>query len=133
MKYLLDTNTCIRHLNQRSPAIIQKLSKLSPEDIAVCSIVKAELFAGAAKSNDPERTLIKQQKFLNRFVSLPFDDRAATVYGPMRARLERLGTPIGPLDMLIAAIAMANDLILVTHNIAEFSRIDGLKIEDWEV
>ncbi len=133
MKYLLDTNTCIRHLNQRSPAIIRKLSSLPPEDIAVCSIVKAEWFAGAAKSNNPATTFAKQQTFLNRFVSLSFDDRAAAVYGPMRARLEELGTPIGPLDMLIAAIAAANGLILVTHNTGEFSRIGGLKIEDWEV
>jgi tRNA(fMet)-specific endonuclease VapC len=133
MKYLLDTNTCIRHLNQRSPSIIRKLGELSPDDIAVCSMVKAELFAGAAKSNVPEKTLAKQQAFLNSFISLPFDDQAATIYGPMRARLEKSGTPIGPLDMLIAAISLANNLILVTHNTAEFGRVENLKIEDWEL
>jgi tRNA(fMet)-specific endonuclease VapC len=108
------------------------LGELSPDDIAVCSIVKAELFAGAAKSNTPEKILAKQQVFLNNFISLPFDDQAAAIYGPMRARLEKSGTPIGPLDMLIAAIALANNLILVTHNTAEFGRIQNLKIEDWE-
>jgi len=133
VKYLLDTNTCIRHLNHRSEAITRKLSTLESDDIAVCSIVKAELFAGAGKSNAPDKTLAKQQTFLNRFVSLPFSDEAAALYGPMRATLEKAGTPIGALDMLIAAIAMANDLILVTHNASEFSRIAGLKIEDWEV
>jgi tRNA(fMet)-specific endonuclease VapC len=130
MKYLLDTNTCIRHLNQRSPAIIRKLSSLSIEDVAICSIVKAEMFAGAAKSQTPQQSLAKQQAFLNRFVCLPFDDKAAEVYRPLRAKLEVRGKPIGALDMLIAATAIANNVILVTHNIAEFSRIDGLKLSE---
>jgi tRNA(fMet)-specific endonuclease VapC len=133
MKYLLDTNTCIRYLNQRSASIVNKLKSLSVDDVAVCSLVKAEMFAGAGKSSSPEKTLSKQKEFLNQFVSLPFDDAVAAVYGPVRANLEMAGTPIGALDMLIAAIAIANDLILVTHNDAEFSRIKGLKLEDWEV
>ncbi len=132
MIYLLDTNTIIRHLNQRSQKITSRLAAVDPDDIAVCSIVKAELFYGAARSDYPEKTLAKQQRFLDRFVSLPFDDKAAVIYGPMRARLQSLGTPIGPLDMLIAAIALANNLTLVTHNTAEFGRVDGLKLEDWE-
>jgi tRNA(fMet)-specific endonuclease VapC len=132
MKYLLDTNTCIRYLNQRSPAITHALGILSVDDVAVCSIVKAELFAGAAKSNTPAKTLAKQEAFLNQFVSLPFDDKAAVFYGPVRGKLEQAGTPIGPLDTLIAAIALANDLILVTHNTKEFGRIHGPRIEDWE-
>jgi tRNA(fMet)-specific endonuclease VapC len=81
---------------------------------------------------DPTETLAVQQLFLSRFVSLPFDDRAAGVYGRVRARLEVRGTPIGPNDLLIAAIALANDVILVTRNLREFSRIDGLLVEDWE-
>jgi tRNA(fMet)-specific endonuclease VapC len=85
------------------------------------------------KSQTPARTLLKQQNFLNRFVSLPFDDKSAEIYGQLRAKLELAGTPIGALDMLIAAIAIANDLVLVTHNSAEFSRVDGLNIEDWEI
>jgi tRNA(fMet)-specific endonuclease VapC len=132
MRYLLDTNTCIRHLNQRSISIIRKMSSLSPSEIAVWSIVKAELYTGSAKSLTPQQTLSKQQNFLNRFVSLPFDDNAAITYGAIRASLEKQGTPIGPLDMMIAAIALTNNLILVTHNIAEFSRIPNLNIEDWE-
>jgi tRNA(fMet)-specific endonuclease VapC len=90
------------------------------------------MFAGAGKSNTPEKTLSKQREFFDQFVSLPFDDAVATIYGPMRAKLETAGTPIGALDMLIASIALANDLILVTHNTSEFSRIQGLKLEDWE-
>lgn len=132
MKYLLDTNTCIRHLNRRSESIIRKLASLVPEDIAVCSVVKAELFYGARKSNQPERTLARQQLFLNRFTSLPFDDRAAEIYGSVRVQLEARGTPISPNDLMIAAIAVANGLILVTNNVREFSRVDGLQLDDWE-
>lgn len=133
MKYLLDTNTCIRYLNRRSASIIAKMTGLAPSDIAMCSIVKAELFAGAGKSRTPDKTLAKQRIFLDQFVSLPFDDAAALAYGPLRATLELAGTPIGPLDMLIASITLANGLTLVTHNRAEFSRVAGLQLEDWEL
>jgi len=133
MKFLLDSNTCIRYLNQRSPLIIKKLHNTPERDIVVCSIVKAELFYGAMKSQYPQQTLQKQQLFLNRFASLPFDDQCALIYGQIRADLAIKGTPIGPNDALIAAIAMANSLTLVTHNIAEFSRIKGLQLEDWEI
>lgn len=102
------------------------------EDIAVCSIVKAELFAGAAKSDFPAVTRQKQERFLRPYQSLPFDDKCANAYAVLRATLEISGKPIGPNDMLIAAIAITNDLILVTHNTGEFSRVTGLKLEDWE-
>jgi tRNA(fMet)-specific endonuclease VapC len=98
----------------------------------VCSIVKAELFYGAMKSADPERTLAKQRRFLDAFMSLPFDDRAAEAYGRIRAALARKGTPIGPNDLMIASIALVQDVTLATHNLREFSRIDGLRLEDWE-
>lgn len=95
-------------------------------------MVKSELFYGAMRSNNVEKTIVKQQQFLNLFVSLPFDDAAALIYGRIRADLTALGTPIGPNDLQIAAIAMANNLILVTHNTNEFSRVNGLLLEDWE-
>lgn len=133
MKYLLDTNTCIRHLNQRSENIIRKLASILLEDIAVCSVVKAEMFFGAAKSQYPEKTLAKQRMFLDQFNSLPFDDVSAMAYGTIRAALEKQGIPISGHDMQIAAIAIVNDLILITHNTREFGRIDGLKIDDWEL
>ncbi|GJD22801.1 virulence-associated protein VapC [Rivularia sp. IAM M-261] len=132
MRYLLDTNVCARYLNGRSPTVRTRIRSTRREDIAVCSVVKAELFYGAMRSNDVERTLAKQQQFLNLFVSLPFDDAAAIIYGRIRAELTALGTPIGPNDFQIAAIAIANNLILVTHNTGEFSRINGLLLEDWE-
>lgn len=93
---------------------------------------QGELFTGAGKSSDPGRTLARQHAFLAPFVSLPFDDVAAHIYGAVRAQLEQAGTPIGPLDTQIAAIALANDCVLVTNNTAEFRRVPGLAVEDWE-
>lgn len=133
MKYLLDTNVCIVYLNQPNSLVRKYLETFSPSDIAVCSVVKAELFYGAMRSKNPERTYRLQEAFLNRFVSLPFDDDAAKIFGDIRARLSNLGTPIGPYDVQIASIALANDLILVTHNTREFSRVEGLQLEDWEI
>ncbi|MBE9058434.1 type II toxin-antitoxin system VapC family toxin [Sphaerospermopsis sp. LEGE 08334] len=133
MKYLLDTNVCIQYLNQRSEKIIQCFQDLSDIDIVVCSMVKAELFYGAMRTNNPAKTLQKQQEFLGRFVSLYFDDQCALIYGKIHSKLAAKGTPIGNNDLHIAAIAMANNLTLVTHNIREFSRVDTLKLEDWEI
>ncbi|TAE61726.1 MAG: type II toxin-antitoxin system VapC family toxin [Nostocales cyanobacterium] len=133
MKYLLDTNVCIQYLNQKSEKIIQRFQDLFDIDIVVCSIVKAELFYGAMRTNNPTKTLQKQQEFLGRFVSLYFDDQCALIYGEIRSKLAAKGTPIGNNDLHIAAIAMANNLTLVTHNVGEFSRVDNLKLEDWEI
>ncbi len=133
MKYLLDTNTCVRYLNQRSMTIIRRMDALSPEDLVVCSVTRAELIFGAMKSNNPEKTLAIQREFLAPLATLPFDDAAAEQYGRIRAKLEVAGTPIGPNDLLIATIGLAHGLIVVTHNVREFSRVDGLTIEDWEI
>jgi tRNA(fMet)-specific endonuclease VapC len=132
MSYLLDTNTCIRYLNGKSENIRDQLESKLPEDIVVCSVVKAELFYGALKSAKPEENLKKVHRFLDRFVSLPFDDKASEEYGKIRSKLEKTGTPIGPNDLLIAAITVVNDVTLVTHNTSEFGRVEGLKLEDWE-
>ena len=132
MTYLLDTNTCINYLNGKSEKIRNKLESKQPEEIMVCAVVKAELFYGALKSGRPEENLEKVHKFLDRFVSLPFDDTTAEKYGEIRVDLEKAGTPIGPNDLLIAAIAAVNNSILVTHNTREFRRVRKLKIEDWE-
>jgi tRNA(fMet)-specific endonuclease VapC len=133
MRYLLDTNVCVVYLNGRSTSVRDRLIATPTEEIAVCSVVKAELFYGAFRSNDPERTLERQQAFLSHFVSLPFEDELALLAGKIRARLASAGTPIGSYDLQIAAIAVAKDLILVTHNTREFERVDGLQIEDWEI
>lgn len=131
MTYLLDTNVCIMFLNQPNSMIAQRLQQQHVSDVNVCSVVKSELFYGAMKSQWPERTLQKQLDFLQIFRSWPFDDRAAIKYGQIRAELARKGTPIGPHDIQIAAIALVNNCILVTHNTAEFSRVAELQLEDW--
>jgi tRNA(fMet)-specific endonuclease VapC len=133
MKWLLDTNACIRYLNGRAPALKQRLDVAGKSDILVCSVVKAELAFGAARSANPAATAAAQARFLSPFHSLSFDDPCAAIYGEIRAVLARSGTPIGPNDLLIAAIAVANQATLVTHNTAEFSRVPGLLIEDWEL
>ncbi|MEH2116366.1 type II toxin-antitoxin system tRNA(fMet)-specific endonuclease VapC [Nostoc sp.] len=133
MKFLLDTNTCIIYMRGKNFTLKQKLETTPTKDIAVCSIVKAELFYGAMKSANPERNLTLQQEFLAQFISLPFDDFAAMTFGMIRSQLEALGTPIGAYDLQIAAIALTNNLTLVTHNTREFKRVNNLLIEDWEI
>ena len=95
--------------------------------------MKAELYYGAYKSTRLEANLALFKEFFNLFVSLPFDSWSGAVHGRIRARLTVLGTPIGPYDLQIAAIALANNLTLVTHNTREFNRVEELRIEDWEV
>jgi tRNA(fMet)-specific endonuclease VapC len=132
MKYLLDTNTCIIYIKGKNLSLKQRMEDTLISDIAVCSVVKSELFYGSMKSANPERSYALQQEFLEQFISLPFDDASAHIFGTIRAQLEKKGTPIGAYDLQIAAIAISNDLTLVTHNTREFSRIPELKLEDWE-
>ena len=132
MTYLLDTNACIRFLNGRVPRLRERVIRCSPQEIAVCSIVKAELFYGAMRSRNPAETLAKQREFVDQFECFPFDDSAAEVYGRIRASLEASGRPIGPNDLLIASIAVARGVVLVTANTREFARIGELIIEDWD-
>lgn len=130
--YLLDTNACIRLLNQAHPGIIRRFRERSPAEIALCSIVKAELLYGARRSRHMAANLRLLKQFFHPLVSLSFDDRCAEEAGQIRADLAAQGTPIGPNDLLIAATARAHDLVLVTHNAGEFSRVTGLRQEDWE-
>lgn len=132
MPYLLDTNTCIQHLRGRSTAITRKLATLQAAEIQLCSVVRAELIYGALRSADPAHNRRLVEHFCGRFVSLPFDDRAADTYATIRADLAATGRLIGPNDLLIAAIALANTVVLVTHNTSEFGRVAGLMVEDWE-
>ncbi|HKZ84632.1 MAG TPA: type II toxin-antitoxin system VapC family toxin [Anaerolineae bacterium] len=132
MRYLLDTNTCIQFLNSRNSAVQRRLAAVSRDDVAICQIVKAELIYGAYRSARREANLALLARFFSQFVSLPFDDASAEIYGRIRAELVRAGTPIGPNDLMIAAIALAHDAILVTHNVREFGRVEGLRFEDWE-
>ncbi len=132
MKYLLDTNTIIRYLNGRAPNVRIRIAATPVSDLAVSTIVVAELRYGAAKSANPAKALAVQNQFLSLISSIAFDETAAEAYDTIRAALEKLGTPIGANDLLIGATALAHGLILVTHNTHEFGRIAGLPIEDWE-
>lgn len=131
--YLLGTNVCIGYISGKSVGVLKKMRQLAPSSIYLCSVVLAELYYGAYKSAAPEKSLQIVRQFVGPFVSLPFDSRAATIYGQSRARLAKQGTPIGPYDQQIAAVALAHGLTLVTHNTKEFSRVVGLKLEDWEL
>jgi tRNA(fMet)-specific endonuclease VapC len=132
MIYLLDTNTCIRYINGRSLSIRAKLAHIPLVDVGVSIISKAELFYGSAKSQYPEVSRQKQVEFLTTIKDVLFDEECAKIYGTIRARLELNGTPVGGNDLLIAATAIAKNLILVTHNTHEFNRIEELRLEDWE-
>jgi len=132
VKFLLDTNVCIRVLNGSCRSVVERLERLDPVDVAISAIVKAELTYGARKSRHVAANLRLVEAFSEPFVCLPFDGRAADVYGSIRADLEREGRLIGPNDLLIAATALAHSLTLVTHNLSEFGRVPGLSVEDWE-
>jgi len=131
--FLLDTNTCIRLLNRTHPDILKRYRRASPSEISICSVVKAELLYGARHSKEVEANLSRLALFFSPLSSLSFDDRCAAEYGQIRADLSVQGKLIGPNDLMIAAIARAHDALLVTHNVGEFSRVTGLRIEDWEV
>ena len=130
--YLLNTNACIRILNGTSRALAARLAREAPSDVSLCSVVKAELLYGARRSTHVAQNLQLLRRFFAPFISFAFDDAAAAHYGQIRADLASGGVPIGPNDLLIAAIARARDLVLVTHNTDEFGRVVGLQIEDWE-
>ena len=132
LRFLLDTNVCIQYLNFPDSSVRQRLANVRSDEIAVCSVVKAELFYGSKKSKNPARNLAVQMSFLNQFESLSFDDAAAIEFGDIRGELSSIGMIIGPYDLQIAAIAKANYLTLVTNNTREFARVSGLRIEDWE-
>ncbi|MDZ4683882.1 MAG: type II toxin-antitoxin system VapC family toxin [Planctomycetaceae bacterium] len=134
MTYLLDTNACIGWLRGSQPNLIARIQQETSTEIVICSIVVGELCFGVERSSPAHQTntRLRVGQLRRQFVSLPFDDAAAEAYGRIRAALASQGTPIGPNDLLIAAIALVKRLVLVTHNTAEFSRIPGLMTEDWQ-
>ena len=131
MTYFLDTNICIYHLNDSAPCVSDRLERMSLQDIKIPSIVMAELLYGAEKSDRREQNLDRCREFLSVFEIVPFDDKAAEHYAIIRAKLERKGSIIGGNDMAIAAIVLANNGIMVSHDTDEFFRVDGLAVEDW--
>lgn len=130
MRYLLDTDASIALIKGR-PRAVEWLRRRVPAEVAMSGVSKAELYYGARKSGRVEHNLRVLYRFFEPFRSLAFDDRAAEEYGIIRADLERAGTPIGPNDLLIAALARSRDLTLVSFNRREFERVAGLRLTDF--
>lgn len=128
---LLDTDVCIHLLNAREPELLVRFRAHSPVELALSSIVRAELLWGARNSRRVDENLERVRLFAEPLVSLPFDDECAERYGVIRADLAARGTPIGPHDLLIAATALRHRATLVTRNRREFERVSGLAIEAW--
>ena len=131
MKYYLDSNICIFYLRGRNIDLRNKINSLEKSIIKIPAIVKGELLTGAMKSARRDKNIDDVRGFLRDFEIIPFDSEAAWTYGEIKSTLELKGTPIGYNDMIIAATALAKKGVLVTNNIREFSRIDGLMLEDW--
>jgi len=129
--YFLDTNTCIYFLNGKHESVKTKILATLPNEIAIPSIVKAELLLGAYKSKNRKSNIEKVEKFLEPFEVVAFDDIMAYTYVEIRYATEKVGESIGPNDLFIAAIVKFHEGILVTNNDKEFGRIEGLKIENW--
>lgn len=132
MAYLLDTNAVIA-LMKNHFHVVEHVRRVGRPELFICALVEAELWFGVSKSSRADENRHHLLTLLEWLPSLPFSGEATRLCGEIRADLARKGTPIGPYDLQIAAIALANDCVLVTHNTDEFSRIAGLKLEDWEV
>jgi tRNA(fMet)-specific endonuclease VapC len=131
IKYLLDTDMCIYIMNNRPPQVISRCRQCEPGEIGVSAVTLSELRYGVSKSTQQKKNKVRLDEFLVPFVVVAYDQEAANVYGDIRFQLEKRGTPIGSLDMLIAAQALSQNLILVTNNEKEFQRIMKLKVENW--
>ena len=131
MRYMLDTNVCIYIIKKKPPQVIHRLKSLQISDVCLSSITFAELEYGVEKSQRPEQNRWALTEFLAPLDILPFDDAAARRYGALRHHLEKVGKPIGAMDMLIGAHALSLGIALVTNNVDEFRRIENLSIENW--
>ena len=131
MRYMLDTNICIYAIKHKPEKVFQKLQTVDPQDVCVSSVTYAELVHGVEKSAAVEKNRLALTMLLANIEILDFDVDAADCYGKIRADLEKKGTPIGSLDMMIAGHAMSMGYTVVTNNVKEFSRVPDLKIENW--
>ncbi len=129
--WLFDTDICIYLIKKRPAQLLDRLRQVDVRTVAVSSITVAELQYGVAKSARPEQNALALAAFLAPLTVEPFFEAAAATYGPLRADLERAGTRLGSLDMLIAAHAVALGRTLVTNNTREFARVRGLRVENW--
>ena len=131
MTYMLDTNICIYAIKNKPEQVLEKLKQNLSNGICISAITLAELQHGIEKSMNREKNSMALLQFLSILDILPFDDLAAVEYGKICAYLQKRGTPIGTMDMLIAAHAKTENLIIVTNNVREFERVPNLKIENW--
>lgn len=131
MRYMLDTNICIYIIKNKPKKVIIELKRHKPSEICVSAITYAELTYGVEKSMAVEKNRLALALLFSNIEVLNFDIKAAIHYGKIRAYLEKQGTPIGPLDMMIAAHAMSLGYTVVTNNIKEFERVPDLKLENW--
>ncbi len=131
MKYMLDTNICIYIIKRKPVDVIEKFKSLNIDDVCISSVTLAELSYGVEKSQFQEKNRLALEEFTLPLEIMPFDEGAASQYGHIRTFLERSGTPIGSLDLMIAAHALSLNSIVVTNNVKEFTRIPDLKVQDW--
>ncbi len=131
MKYMLDTNICIYLIKQKPVQVMKRFSACAIGEIGVSAITVSELWYGVAKSARHKVNGRALAQFLLPLTIAAFDEAAAEAYGTLRTTLERAGQPIGAMDMLIAAHAVSMDIVLVTNNLGEFSRVPGLMVENW--
>ncbi len=130
LRYMLDTNVCIRVLRDRPPSARARFNA-EAGGLCISAVTLAELLHGAAKSDRPAEKRHEVERLPARLDVLPFDDEAAGHFGDIRAELERQGRVIGPYDLMIAGHARSRGLAVVTGNLGEFSRVPGLRCEDW--
>lgn len=131
MKYLLDTNICIYLIKQKPLSVLEKLRSNDIKDLALSSITVAELEYGVMRSQNKEQNMDALHRFMIPYEIVDFTSKSAVKYGEIRTYLEKKGQIIGPMDLLIASIAMVENMILVTNNTKEFKRIPNLKLENW--
>jgi tRNA(fMet)-specific endonuclease VapC len=130
LRFMLDTNVCIRVLRDRPPSARTRFNA-EADGLCISTITLGELLHGAAKSTRPIETRREVERLTTRLAVLPFDEDAATHFGDIRADLERRGMVIGPYDLMIAGHARSHGLTVVTGNLGDFTRVDGLRCEDW--
>ena len=131
MTYMLDTNICIYIIKKKPEKVLERFREKIEEGICISSITLAELQYGIKHSSKPSENEVALLRFILPLNVMPFDSEAATKYGEIREGLQKRGMPIGPMDMLIAAHALSENMILVTNNIREFERVNELKTENW--
>ena len=129
MIYLLDTDT-VSHIVRNHPPVIKNLIKHEDDEICISAITNAELFYGLEKKSS-ERLFNEVRTIIRKCSVIVFDEAQSEIYGKIRVELEKIGSPLGDMDMLIAASSLSTGAILVSHNVKHFSKIKGIRVENW--